>query len=315
MIWILGVFFLGACSGWILLQCKQTKLLSLIGKGIIPLVCLLLLCMGLSVAANKKDVVARLAWSSLSAFILAVGGILGSAFVCSKGERFFQIGKSQGEKKVENEITVVHPSGPKTTLLFAICLVAGGIGGFVFPLLQGTWIESLTPYVLYGLLGSVGATIGGDRSTIQSLHSVQPVFFLFPLGSALGTLVVTGLLGALLPRISWAEGMAVGAGFGYYSLSSVLISRIVGPDLGVTALLANLCREAGTLLFGSFLMKKFGALGPIASGGATTMDTTLPVIILTSGKEYALLALINGVVLTLMVPSLISMIFYFHGLL
>ena len=43
--------------------------------------------------------------------------------------------------------------------------------------------------------------------------------------------------------------MAVGAGFGYYSLSSIFITEYKGPELGTIALLSNITREIITLLF------------------------------------------------------------------
>ena len=59
------------------------------------------------------------------------------------------------------------------------------------------------------------------------------------------------------------------------------------------------------------LVKYFGKLAPIASGGATTSDTTLPVIMKYSGKEYVLGAVIQGIILTLLVPIIISFIYSF----
>ncbi|MBN2047332.1 MAG: LysO family transporter, partial [Anaerolineaceae bacterium] len=46
-----------------------------------------------------------------------------------------------------------------------------------------------------------------------------------------------------------------------------------------------------------------------ASAGATAMDTTLPVIQKHAGKEYTLIAVYSGVILSLSVPILIPLIF------
>jgi uncharacterized membrane protein YbjE (DUF340 family) len=100
----------------------------------------------------------------------------------------------------------------------------------------------------------------------------------------------------------------VGAGFGYYSLASVLIAHIGGKTLGVIALLANMAREFITLIGTPLLARYFGRLAPIASGGATCMDTTLPVITRFVGTEYAVISVVNGVVLTALAPLLITAI-------
>jgi uncharacterized membrane protein YbjE (DUF340 family) len=102
--------------------------------------------------------------------------------------------------------------------------------------------------------------------------------------------------------------MAVGAGFGYYSLSSIFIAQISGETLGVIALLSNIMREIFTLLMTPVLVLYFGKLAGIASGGATSMDTTMPVIVKYSGKEWGIVAVFSGVVLSVAVPFLVSFI-------
>jgi uncharacterized membrane protein YbjE (DUF340 family) len=112
----------------------------------------------------------------------------------------------------------------------------------------------------------------------------------------------------LLPGIDAREALAVGAGFGYYSLSSIMITELHGQQLGVVALLANILREILTLLLTPLLARWCGRLAPIASGGATAMDTTLPIISRFLNQELALLAVFSGVVLTVMVPVLVTLI-------
>jgi uncharacterized membrane protein YbjE (DUF340 family) len=102
--------------------------------------------------------------------------------------------------------------------------------------------------------------------------------------------------------------MAVGAGFGYYSLSSVIISELGSKVLGVIALISNITREIITLIATPIFAKIFGKIAPIASGGATAMDTTLPIITRFSGKRYALVAVFSGLILTILVPLLVSFI-------
>jgi uncharacterized membrane protein YbjE (DUF340 family) len=102
--------------------------------------------------------------------------------------------------------------------------------------------------------------------------------------------------------------MAVGAGFGYYSLSGILIAEISGEELGVVALLANIFREVLTLTLAPLLVKWFGKYAVIASGGATAMDTTLPVVVRYSGKEMAVVAVFSGLVLSILVPVLVPFI-------
>ena len=101
--------------------------------------------------------------------------------------------------------------------------------------------------------------------------------------------------------------MAVGSGFGYYSLSSILITESKGAELGTIALLSNIIREIITLLFAPLLVRFFGNLAPISAGGATTADTTLPIITRYSGQKYAMLSIYHGFVVDFSVPFLVTL--------
>jgi uncharacterized membrane protein YbjE (DUF340 family) len=67
-------------------------------------------------------------------------------------------------------------------------------------------------------------------------------------------------------------------------------------------------REIITLLAAPLFAIYFGKIAPISSGGATSMDTTLPIISKVSGKEYAMVSLFHGIVLTILVPFLVTLV-------
>lgn len=171
--------------------------------------------------------------------------------------------------------------------------------------------EESTTIVLYVLLFLVGLGLGIDDQLIDILKKFDFRVFLVPLSVVIGTFIGSALISIFAPGMQLGDSLAIGAGFGYYSLSSVLISEYAGERLGVIALIANISREIITLLMAPLMVKYFGKLAPIASGGATSMDTTLPVVARFSGKEYTLLSIFNGVVLSILVPVLISIIYKF----
>jgi uncharacterized membrane protein YbjE (DUF340 family) len=163
-----------------------------------------------------------------------------------------------------------------------------------------------TEYVLYALLLCVGVSLGGDSHVWTALKDRRNLKWgLVPVLVIAGTLAGAALASRLLTGVPLRDALAVGAGFGYYSLSSVLITQAHSEALGVVALLSNLMREISTLLLAPVLVRCCGRLAPIACGGATAMDSTLPVIARSAGKEYAVVSLFSGVVLTLAVPVLI----------
>jgi uncharacterized membrane protein YbjE (DUF340 family) len=194
----------------------------------------------------------------------------------------------------------------KNSLTILIAFAGGILVGFVGIAPARLRHPDASFFTLLLLLFLVGIAVGGNEAAWRYLRRVNVRLALLPLLIIVGTLLGTALTTALLPHISLREGLAVGAGFGYYSLSSIVITELHGQELGVIALLANVLREVLTLLLTPLLVRYFGRLAPVASGGATSMDTTLPVIHRFSGPEYAAMGVFSGVVLTILVPFLVT---------
>lgn len=161
-------------------------------------------------------------------------------------------------------------------------------------------------YVLCALMFSVGISIGSDPTSVRQFRNLNPRILFLPLMTILGTFVGVIAVSFLLKGRSAADCLAVGSGFGYYSLSSILITQYKGIELGTIALLSNIMREVITLLFAPWMVKYFGKLSPISAGGATTMDTTFPIITKYSGKEYAVVSIYHGFIMDFTVPFLVT---------
>ena len=121
---------------------------------------------------------------------------------------------------------------------------------------------------------SVGLSVGNDPQTLKNFRSLNPRLVFLPIMTILGTLAGSAAVSLILTHRSITDCLAVGSGFGYYSLSSIFITEYKGTELGTIALLANISREILTLLAAPLLVRWFGNLAPISAGGATTMDTT-----------------------------------------
>ena len=187
------------------------------------------------------------------------------------------------------------------------------VGFFVLGLMAGrmemvpAWLlDSRVSFVaLCGLLLFVGLGIGLNPDMKREVRSLNPRLALLPIVTILGSWM--GALAAwLLMHRSLADCLAVNSGFAYYSLSSIFITEYRGAELGTIALLANIIREMLTLLGAPLMAKLFGPLAPISAGGATTMDTTLPIISQTVGQRYVALTIYHGFVVDFSVPFLVT---------
>lgn len=191
--------------------------------------------------------------------------------------------------------------------LIILSFFAAGLLLGIFRWLPAEVVQyNISFYVLCLLMFAVGISIGNDTTSVRQFRNLNPRVVFLPLMTIAGTLAGVMLVSLLLDRRSMAECLAVGSGFGYYSLSSILITQYKGIELGTIALLSNIIREVITLLLAPWMVKYFGKLSPISAGGATTMDTTFPVIIRYSGKNFAIVSIYHGFVLDFTVPFLVT---------
>jgi uncharacterized membrane protein YbjE (DUF340 family) len=192
-----------------------------------------------------------------------------------------------------------------SSILISIAFVIGifvGIGG---ALPGGIIPQALAEYVLYALIFFVGISVGANVKIWKTVKKMHFKIALVPMSVVIGTLSGVGVFSLFLSTITLPQALAIGSGFGYYSLSSVIIAQLDGEALGTIALISNLMREIVTILAAPFFAHYFGRLAPIAAGGATSMDTTLPVITKYSGSEYTVISIFSGMVLTFLVPMLV----------
>lgn len=190
-------------------------------------------------------------------------------------------------------------------LCFFVTGVLLGILNFVpIQFIQNNYSQ----WALYLLMFLVGVGVGADPKALTAFKAFNFKILLIPLITIIGTTLGVLIVFPILQNINLQDVLAVGYGFGYYSLSSIFIAEIRGEELGVIALLANVMREILTLLLAPTLAVYFGKIAPIASGGATSMDTTLPIISKSSGKEFVMISLFHGIILTILVPFFVSII-------
>lgn len=202
---------------------------------------------------------------------------------------------------MKNSITVIA--------IFVVGCVAGACYDIEFD------IHNLSLCILYALMLQVGIGIGSNKSLRESLRHVSPKILLVPLATITGTLLFSAVASLLLSQWSVFDCMAVGSGFAYYSLSSILITQFKEPsigmqlatELGTIALLSNIIREMMALVGAPLIRRYFGKLAPISAAGVNSMDVLLPSITRCSGKEVMPIAICHGILVDLSVPFFVNL--------
>lgn len=199
------------------------------------------------------------------------------------------------------------PQAMKSSIIIIGFFIAGILIGRIHAMPLTLDANELSLAILYALIFFVGVSIGSDNSVLSQVRSLSPRIALLPAMSLLGTMAGSVVVAFAIGKHSIAEWLAIGSGMGYYSLSSVIITEYHGAELGAIALLSNITREIITLIGTPLLYRIFGKLAPIAAGGATAMDTTLPIISRTCGAQYAPVSIYCGMATDFSVPFLVTL--------
>lgn len=196
--------------------------------------------------------------------------------------------------------TMMHES-----IIIFVCFAGGCVLGYLGA--DAYLPSSASFYSLCLLLICVGFGIGQNEELRKNFRHIKKGYILMPIITIVGTWLGALFTAMLLTDRSPSDWLAVSSGFGYYSLSSMLITEVRGIELGTVALMYNVLREITALLFSPVLLRFFGPLAPISIGGATTADTTLPTISRISGTQFVPVAIFHGLIVDLSVPLLVPL--------
>jgi len=128
------------------------------------------------------------------------------------------------------------------------------------------------------------------------------------LGIALALTLSSLIAGVLLIpvlELPWHDVLALASGFGWYSLSGIVIGDSLGPAWGGVAFLNDVIREIIALAIIPLLISARPAMA-IGYGGATAMDFTLPVIRSSGGLACVPVAIASGFLLSFLSPILMG---------
>ncbi|NBI42381.1 LysO family transporter [[Haemophilus] felis] len=157
-------------------------------------------------------------------------------------------------------------------------------------------------YILVCLIFLVGVQLRNNGISLrQVLFNKRGMItgFIFAFTSLLG-----GVVAALVLNLPITQGLAIASGFGWYSLSSVVINDAWGPMFGSIAFFNDLSREIFSLFCIPFLMANYRS-SAVGISGATALDCSLPIIQKSGGIEVVPLAISFGFVTNILPPILL----------
>lgn len=203
---------------------------------------------------------------------------------------------AQQRQRYRTDLGVTHVL-KECAFAFLSIILGGVIAQGLINLGWNTSFMPSTDVFLYILLFMIGVDI---INAPINFRAISPRLIFMPIAIIISSAVGGVALAALLD-MDLRYGLIFSAGFGWFSLSGVMVTSHLGEYYGAIALLTDLFRE----LFSIVILFFWGARYPdaaIATAGATAMDTTLPIIKKASGNQYIAQALYIGVVLSLVVP-------------
>lgn len=172
------------------------------------------------------------------------------------------------------------------------------------------FLTKQSQYVLYLLLFSVGISVGLNKQVFQKIKEYHLKILFIPFGTIMGSLI-GGLVTSLIIDLSWVDSIAIASGLGWYSLSGIMITDLAGAQIGTVAFMSNLMREIIAFITIPYVARTFNKYTAIAPAGATSEDTSLPMLIKYTNEEVVVMGIFHGVICSVMVPILIKYIYLF----
>ncbi len=294
----LGVSLLGgALFARLVGRQRFKKSATVVGDGVLYL---LLMLMGVN-TAQIPNITAQIAQMGLDALLATLFVLVGSIIMAG----LLSLAVSRRASHTVRVRQKISWERLKTPFIMIGTVVVGFLIGFFTPFFDWFSSEMINP-VLYLLLFVAGMQmVQNEVNLIPLLKS--PMMLLLPLSTILGT-YLGALAIPLVTSYTLREGFALVSGFGWYSLSGVLISGMGMPHLGAVSFLSNLFRETLSFILIPLLATfSHFTYSSVSIAGATSMDVTLPLLKKSLGETIVPLAITHGVLMTLVAPLLIPL--------
>lgn len=285
------------------IPCRSQSILHVINVSVARMVYLILFLMGISLAFVDN----------LTAHLGTIFTVCGVFLVCitlANLAGLWLLDVRRGRISGERGAPVISKWSLLLDSVWLCLVILAGVllGQFLDP--EWFAVDTLSEWALMLLLLLIGIQL---RNSGMKLRQI----LLNPWGLAIALVVMVsswggGLVGAWLLNMPLSHGLAFSSGYGWYSLSGILISDQLGPVMGSAAFLNDLARELVAIMMIPALMRRHPSCA-IGYGGATAMDFTLPVLQRSGGVAIVPVAIVSGFILSLAAPVFILAFLSFGG--
>jgi uncharacterized membrane protein YbjE (DUF340 family) len=289
---------------------------------------ILVMVMGMRMGSNE-EVIANLSTIGISAFLMTVV-IMGCSILAifmarhamkidkygrmkssAAGTSASEVNEAFGSSKEEEE----GGSSNSTTIAIIASVAAGMALGYfavrnlfegnmeMFDTLAGNTIK----IGLCLLLVFIGLDLGLDGTVVDNFKKVGLRILVFPAVVIAGTLAGAAAC-SLFMDFSLKECLAIGAGFGWYTLAPGIIMENGYVTASAVAFLHNVMRELFSIIFIPLVAKKIGYIETTGMPGAAAMDVCLPIVEKSTRGDIAVYSFVSGVILSTAVPIMVPLI-------
>lgn len=267
--------------------------LALINRISSYLIYLILTLMGLSLAALDNlmaNIQTILQYTSIFFVVIGVCNLFSLTWI----ERLMPLATNNKSKS----LSLLNMALESVKLILFVA--AGLLVGMIFSL-DLSWVEKTSEWILFFLLFLIGIQLRNSGLTLKQIllnrHGMAIAV------TILLSSLIAGSICALLLDIPFYKALAMSSGFGWYSLSGILIGDAFGPVWGGVSFLLELLRELLALILIPLFIRRYPNT-MIGYAGATALDFTLPIIQTTGGVRCVPIAIVSGFILSLSVPTL-----------
>ncbi len=275
--------------------------LSFVQKALMPVVYILVLIMGLRMGVNEQ-VTSNLGTIGIQSLIITVFAVVGSMVFITGVRKIMRMDKygnlkaKTGTKVAAEDEAMGSAAGDDQKLsksdILSTCIILGLvvvgmlIGYFIiagmmpqildeFDVISG---HSLTVF-LCCLLFCVGFDLGMQGTVISSIREVGVRALAFPFAAVIGSIII-GTAASMFFGFTMREGIAISAGFGWYTYAPTVIAS-AGSEFMVASAVSfmhNVIREVAGIVLIPILAKKIGYLEMTGIPGVAAMDVCMPIV-------------------------------------